>query len=587
MEAASPCLARFVPIHLRPFRGPHQIFTSLNAPLTGTASNWVRIQDASLLRDILRLTGGNPYELMLVGHYLWLTCQNGDQDRYELTPRVLDLVIPHLALLASAGDALLDGAQAIDKLADEHVRQAVRLVALSQLSVRQIAIARILKVDSRDADHVDQAILTADIEQETERVVTELEALQEAGVVQLRDDQERFSVVGGRPAAVLLKYKARARFGAEVSSNPFEMSFLATVGRALARDATLRVREILGDSTSLGFSIILSEDGAGRLSPRPAIRDLSTSGRIGRLVEAEIDIIPSSVDTFDRIAELLAENDLTIALVSTAVIYGRQQLEYTELWELPSGTQQEDLGHAWSAVAEEWEPVVAAADLSWNGSDYAVLHGEAARQALIVMQRYAATSAVHLLFDRWHEDRDERLLARATQISEEAVATMRATGLSERELSGELSAMLSRVGFLKSFDDELLGEAREALEDALRIGEADGWVTRWNLANVAARQSDTPSAKEQLAKVIEEVAGWNSTASLLIFVPGRAAADSLVNATPGGFLDLLELQRAVVDAVAAGDGVLNGIVERCRASDDVATAQAASWVAESFPGPST
>jgi hypothetical protein len=164
---------------------------------------------------------------------------------------------------------------------------------------------------------------------------------------------------------------------------------------------------------------------------------------------------------------------------------------------------------------------------------------------------------------------------------------MRATGLSERELSGELSAMLSRVGFLKSFDDELLGEAREALEDALRIGEADGWVTRWNLANVAARQSDTPSAKEQLAKVIEEVAGWNSTASLLIFVPGRAAADSLVNATPGGFLDLLELQRAVVDAVAAGDGVLNGIVERCRASDDVATAQAASWVAESFPGPST
>jgi hypothetical protein len=586
IEAASPCLIRFTPIRLRPFRGLQQIFTSLNGPLSGAASKWVRGEDVSFLRDVLRLTGGNPYELMLVAHHMWLTCQAGDQERYELTPRVLDRLIPPLALLASAGDALLDGAQAIDRLADEHVRRAVQLVALSELTVRQIAIAQTLRVDSRDSDRVDHRILTADVDAETDRILVELERLQDAGVVQLHADRERFSVVGGRAASVLLKYKARARLGAEVSSQPFEMSFLATVGRALARDATLRARERFGDSASLGFSIILSEAGAGRFSPRAAIRDLSASGRIARLVQAEIDLIPPDVTTFKRITELLTEDELTVALVSTAVTDEDQELEYTELWELPLATEVEAVGDAWSAVTEEWQPLVAAADLHWNGSEYAVLHGEQARQALIVMQRYAATGAVHKLFQRWVEDRDPLFLARATQISEEAVATMRASGLSERELDGELSGMLSRVGFLKSFDDELLHEARLATEEAMRIGEADGWVTKWNLAHIAARQGDIPTARQQLKIAAEAAAGWSTTAtaSVLVFVPGRPTADCMIEVTEVGLPDILKLQGAVLRAVEEGRAGLAEIVEQSQASKDAAVVRAAGWMATAFAG---
>jgi hypothetical protein len=584
IEAASPCLVRFTPIQLRPFRGPHQIYTSLNGPLSGAASGWVRGDDVSFLLDVLRLTGGNPYELMLVGHHMWLTCQAGDQERYELTPRVLDRLIPPLALLASAGDALLDGAQAIDRLADEHVRRAVQLVALSQLTVRQIAIAQILKIDSRDSDRVDDRILTADIEAETQRILTELEGLQDSGVVQLHADEERFSIVGGRAASVLLKYRARARLGAEVSSQPFGMNFLATVGRALSRDATLRTRESFEDSASLGFSFMLSEAGAGRLSPRAAIRDLCTSGRIARLVQAEIDLIPSDAGMFERITELLTEDELTVALVSTAVTDEGQELEYTELWELPLGTEVEAVGDAWSAVTEEWQPVVAAADLSWNGSEYAVLHGERARQALIVMQRYAATRAVHKLFARWEEDREGPFLTRATQISEEAVSTMRASGLSERELDGELSGMLSRVGFLKSFDDALLDEAKTATEEAIRIGEADGWVTKWNLAHIAARQGDVSGAREQLEIVVEAATGWSSraTASVLVFVPGRPAADCMLAISDTGLEDLLRLQGGVLGAVEHEDIDLAEIVEGCEGSDDPAVVLAAGWVAEAF-----
>jgi hypothetical protein len=579
-EAASPCLSRLMPVWLHPFRGPHQIFTSLRAPLAGAERDWIRADDAAFLRDVLRLTGGNPHELMLVGHHLWLTCQRGEQESYALTPRVLDRLIPHLSVLTSGGDALLDGAEAIDRLAEEHVRQAVELVALSRLTVRQIAIARILKVNSRDADRVDRAILTADIGEETRRVLAEVQELQEAGVIQLHADRERFSVVGGRPASVLLKYKARARIGAEVSSQPFEQDFLVAVGAALARDATVRTIEDLDGSGSLGYSAIVSSDGAGRLSPRPAIRKLAMSDGIARLAQTEMDLVPWGAPEYRRIAELLTDDDPSVALVYTAVTHGRQQLEYTELWDLAGGVKHEDVAAAWSAIAEEWQPVVAAADLNWNGSEFAVLRGDIARQTLIVLHRYAATSAVHSLFDRWHKTRDQDALRRAQEVADEAVATMRASGLSESELAGELSGMLSRVGFLKSFDDKQLAEARTALEDALRTGDADDWVTNWNLANVAARQGDVATALAQLDAVAAAAADWESYAFVLVFIPGRDARESLVRLSDVGMAALLQLQRALV-AVSDGEAPeLRELVDDCVATGDPGAMEAARWAAD-------
>lgn len=580
VQAASPCLARFVPVWLMPFRGPHQIFTSLSAPLSDAAHGWVDAEDAAFLRDVLRLTGGNPYEVMLVGHHLWQTCQSGEQERYRLTPRVLDRVIPSLSLLAEGGDALLDGANAIDRLEEDQVRHAVELVSLSRLSIRQIAIARILKIDSRDSDRVDRAILTADVAEEELRVLAELDGLQEAGVVQLHADRDRFSVVGGRPASVLLKYKARARIGAAASGQPFELSFLGAVGRALARDAALSTLQSLTGSDSLGFSAILSRDGAGRLSPRPAIRKLATAGGISRLVEAEVDLVPWGANEFGRIGDLLTHDDLAVALVYTAVTHGRDQLEYTELWEVPADLSQEHIATAWSSVTEEWEPVAAAAEIGWGGSEFAVLYGDQARQALIVLQRYAATSAVHSLFDRWYKGREQNDLRRAQQIADEAVATMRATGLSEWELGGELSGMLSRVGFLKSLDDDLLGEAREALEEALQTGLADTWVTKWNLANVMARQGNAEEASLLFQEMVEATEQWSGYAFVLAYVPGRPGFESLVKITDAGIAPLTDLQIA---AVSASTGLIDPVrigaaIAACIESGDMGAARAAEWI---------
>ena len=413
-----------------------------------------------------------------------------------MTTRVLDRVIPTLSLHASAGDALRDGAAAIEKLADERVGRAVELVARAEMTIRQIAIAQILKVESRDADRVDERLLSADIDAEADRVRGELEALQEAGVATLHSDQETFSIVGGEAAAVLLKYKARSRSGAGGSGQPFEMNFLATAGRALARDAAVKAREGVSGAEILGFSLLLSEDGAGRLSSRAAIRALSRGAGIARLAQAEVDLIPASVEAFDRTGQLLGEEQISVGLVSISIVDDEQEFEYSEAWELAPGTNEQLLSDAFSSVTEEWQRLVEAAELRWNGLEQVVLHGEQARSALVAMQRYAATGAVYELFDRFEEQNDSEALDRAMRIGEASVAGMEATGLSDRELDGEMSLTLSRVGFLRSFDDVRLPSAREAIERALAVGDADGWVTRWNLMNIQARQGNLDQARE-------------------------------------------------------------------------------------------
>jgi hypothetical protein len=139
--------------------------------------------------------------------------------------------------------------------------------------------------------------------------------------------------------------------------------------------------------------------------------------------------------------------------------------------------------------------------------------------------------------------------------------------------------MLSRSGFFKSFDDARLDEARGALEEALRTGAADSWVTKWNLANVAARQGDGSAALALLDDVAEATAEWKGDAFVLVFVPGRPATQSLIKVTDAGTSVLLELQRAMM---AEGiDGVdFAKIVERCSTCGDVGAASAATWVAE-------
>ena len=229
VEAVSPCLRRFVRVPLLPFWTLDRIRACLTAPLDAEDSKRLMPdRPLPLLADLARLTGGNPFEIALVAKHLWFACRLGEQEHYELTPRVLERALPELALSTGAQGGLVDGARAMRDLDPSRLGAALDLVALSALTVREIAIARLLGVPNRD-NNLNPRLLSADLDEEEQRVADELAELEGRGVVVL-DDDGRFTVRGGHRAEVALKYQARSLLVADVVDKPFGIPFLPCVG---------------------------------------------------------------------------------------------------------------------------------------------------------------------------------------------------------------------------------------------------------------------------------------------------------------------------------------------------------------------
>lgn len=574
-EAASSCLERVEPVWLEPFYGPTQILTALQVPLPSDCE-YVKGDDLGFVLDLLTLTAGNPYELMVVAEHLWLGCERGEQETYALTPRLLDRVIPHLALRTGEGDALRDGAQAIDCLPEEQVSGAFELASLSRLTVREIAVNRLLKDSSgrRVPDGRKPEDIVDHLGDEEDRVKADLADLEANGVVVVRPDGETFAIVGGRPAAVLLKYKATARVGGS-RERAFGQNFLQVVGRPLARSIVETARQAVPGAVGLGFTINVSNRGIGSRSPRPALRSLSSSGDVTRLIHSEAEIMPWDGAAHNRITELVASDDARVALVCSSINYARGELEFMELWQVPAEVSEATVSEALHATIEARRPLLEATGLTWRGVDSAVVSGVSARKILGLLRPFTSVEAVLQLFGAWREGKDATGVERAIRVCGEAIEVMQTGGLGDGEVGGELSGTFSRLGFLESFDDARLGEARAALEEGQRTGKADGWVTSWNLANVFVREGDVNASLGCLDKVAEEVAaGGSSSATLLFHVPGRAPGDCLLDVKKGGVESLLALQRAVIEDDAP---TRDAAIDLARDSGDDGAVQAAEW----------
>ncbi|HET9593467.1 MAG TPA: hypothetical protein VFP17_11185 [Solirubrobacterales bacterium] len=572
-EAASRCLERLEPVWLEPFYGPQQILTALQAPLP-SGCEYVN-DDLSFVLDLLNLTGGNPYELMVVADHLWLSCERGEQETYALTPRLLDRVIPQLALRTGEGDALRDGAQAIDCLPEEQVSGALELASLSRLTVHEVAIDRLLKDSSgrRIPDGRKPEDIADHLAEEEERVKADLAKLEANGVIAVKADGESFTIVGGRPAAVLLKYKARARIG-DSPERAFGQNFLQAVGRPLTQRLMRDARRAIPGAVSLGFMIVGSDRGIGSRSPRPALRSLAGSGDITRLIHSEAEVMPWDGTAHQEINDLVASDDARVALVCASVNYEQGELEFMQVWKVSDDISEGAVSEALGETVEAWRPLFDVTGLTWRGVDSAVATGASARKSLSILRPFAAVEAVHRLFGSWRDGEDPTGLARAIRTCEESTEVMRRSDQSDLELGGELSATLSRLGFLLSFDDARLDEAQTALEEAKRTGKADDWVTDWNLANILARKGDLDAALKRLDASEEGFERLRNWATLLFHTPGRAAADSVLEVKEDGVKPLFALQRAVFedDTEARNAGI-----KRARDSGDQGAMLGAEW----------
>jgi hypothetical protein len=573
-EAASRCLERLEPVWLEPFYGPHQILTALQAPLP-SGCEYVNRDDLSFVLDLLNLTAGNPYELMVVADHLWLSCERGEQEAYALTPRLLDRVIPQLALRTGEGDALRDGAQAIDCLPEEQIAGALELASLSRLTVHEVAVDRLLKDSSgrQIPDGRKPEDITAHLAEEEDRVKADLANLEANGVIAVQPDGESFAIVGGRPAAVLLKYKARARIG-DSRERAFGQNFLQAVGRPLTQKLLRDARRAIPGAVSLGFMIVGSDRGIGSRSPRPALRSLAGSGDITRLIHSEAEVMPWDGAAHKEITELVASDEARAALVCSSVNYERGELEFMQLWKVPDEISDGTVSEALGETIESWRALFDVTGLTWRGVDSAVVTGAAARKTVSILRPFTAVEAVHTLFGAWREEGDPTELARAIRTCEESTEVMRAGDQSDLELGGELSGTLSRLGFLLSFDDARLDEARSALEEAQRTGKADDWVTDWNLASILAREGKLSAALARLDAAAEDFEGLVNWATLVFHVPGRTASDCVLDVKEDGVRPLLALQRSVIEH---DNAARDAAIELAKESGDPGAVLAAEW----------
>lgn len=570
IEAASPVMRRVELIPLRQLWLLDKIRVCFEGPLSNDQADRLLPKDAdSFLVDVRRLTSGNPFEIALVGYHLWVACRLGEQEHYELTPKVLDRVLSDLARHTGGSAELRAGAKAVRELPPERMRDALDLVALSELTIRQIAIARTLGL-TKGSGPLNPKLLTCDLDAEEAKVQAELEELEELGVVSLGDDG-RFSVQGGRQAAIALKYHARS-FADSESDRPFGIPFIACVGDPLTDECAERAERELEGARRLASGKLLSPTtsaSAARL--RAALESVPFAG-------LELHIAALGTEGFHTVSEIVGSDaDHTIAVVNFTVSADGDELNMIDVWSVPDGVDSHRINQGLSAAIDGCRPIIEAAEHTWSGVHHALYHGQAARDVLTMLMPSIAEWALRERYSAWATGEREEGPVHVAELSGRIVETLRMQRAPDR---WELSGALSRHGFMLSLCEERAEEALAALEEAIERGPADGWVTSWNIAHVLSRLGDYGRAADTLGAIGDAIP---NRAICSFFLPGRPARHSLIEVTAANARAVHALQLAVLAQLAGAPDrdALDDALADC-AEADPESMKVAKWVLDAF-----
>ncbi|HEV3000723.1 MAG TPA: hypothetical protein VGW75_08290 [Solirubrobacteraceae bacterium] len=577
LEAVSPCLRRLLMIPVLPLAMPDDVRVCLTAPLDSAEVERLmpdkREHAAALQRDIANFTQGNAFEIALVAQQMWWACRTGEQDVYKLTPRVLERTLDDLAFYTGIDESVEAGAAAARELPPEQLRGALELVSMERLIPRQIAISRAIEAAAPDSL---EKLCSCDLATAERRVLEELQALADAGVVVLEEDGS-FTVVGGRITALTLQHEARSHAGVDAPEVAFGVPIAARAGAPLARELARRARGQLSGTALRADFPLLTQIGTARGA---RMRAALSAQKVESL---DVELLALDEAGVDEIATQLADSSHPrIALVNLTLRIDGDELDWVELWDLPVDVEQYHILQALSDELDGWQPLIQAAGIAWRGSIVAVFEGPQARRALISLVPAAGHAGVLRLFERWTRTNDREVLDRAVALAEEAAGALRDHGAPRWERGWDVSSMLSVVGFLNSLYEDRRDVARAALEEACERGPGDRWVTFWNLANLAARDGDLKLARQRFERLRPRLEEWNNVAHVAMFVPQRPAAASLVVLTGENALPLLEMQLAVLDFLDPNvltDESIERAVAACAESADESAQLVAEWVA--------
>lgn len=432
--------------------------------------------DPAAAGDIYILTGGNPYEVNLVCHFIWDALRNGEHSGFELSPAVIEQVLDELAERGRHESS--DAISVLSDLASTEYEALARIAPFEALTVRQIALHRLMLADYA----VDQ------LEEEEAGVRADLAALEARRVLTIEAD--RFALSGGSDARLYAKYAVQREGGRAIkygTSYAQRATFVCgdELGEALVGDkyndalitGQRRPHEVGGLQTGRWMTMLCDAASEGALPSLAA------------LLQFPISLEP-----------VVAEREHGLVVTGLALQIGVEEAEHVEVMLNTADLTQDDA----DGIASDW--VTRTAELLDKYSirvlecRVEVLEPELARNLLAYSQLRVFGGLSFLLHSAGLVDQALDALAECVT----QVEALLGGEVTDPLVRWELAEAYSRLAFMNA-TLEKFAEARELLQRSGDLAVGAQWLREYNEGYVLAREGRIDEAAVLAEQAVEHV----------------------------------------------------------------------------------
>ncbi len=487
LQAAAP--RAWAQIEVGPYRDTSSVIDAINKPVTHVeGAPEVKPATPATAGDIAELTGSVPYEVNLVCHFIWDAIQQGEQDAFELSPKVIQRVA---AELEEKGRHQASPEIAIyNSLSQDDYVMLLRYAPYEELSIRELALLALMLSDYDETD----------LEDAEERVRNGLAQLEQKGVVKV--EGERFEIQGSRDARLYLKYAAKHHTSQDLH---FGETYTRAVMRRCARDLAIAiVGEVHGESSAF----------RGR---RPQELGGATAGSwIGTISQAasarDIVVLSGLFGLSIPIEQAVGEHSFLLSVAHLQVgVYDVEHVDVVVNNEERTSEEATDAGETWIATQEDLLDKYGSRVVEWRCF---VLPNETIRAAVAYAYLRLACNASYPVFRNGAREAAETLLGAVIEIAEQLVGTDPADPL----LRTQLASALSHYGFMAANRRDW-NTALERFQRSRRMFVTEEWLLEYNEAHVRACQGQMELACALATAAVEHYSGRIVQALLHAYLP--------------------------------------------------------------------
>jgi hypothetical protein len=453
----------------------------------------------SLIMETIRLTGGSLLLISSLARILRRRASDDGSKSLEITLVALREALNQFRFL-SFGDT---NVAALTRISAADLERALALIPYARFSVREIAVSRLLSVRTEADYPSDPPADSKSIDNEVDRVVADIEELEQLGLV-ARGDLDGavpFQVTDSSLAPVVYEVASRDLLNRSTSGLPYGSSYAELVGGAFARSIIKGACEVLTQATKLA-----TVHQQGTREPRQRSDELSSFvSAIQRgdkpdfssvYVEAASDSGRDGDGGGLVIKDFLLSGAGELVLVQGSVQGETRQAQRLEVWLCAAGSEKVDNALFDQLAAKE--AGFEFAGLKSSGFQSSTLKdGDA---LLLACALDPAGRVPRLIVELYEQGsmKDAYALARASVESADRFGTYQVSN------RGHLGEMRNRLGFLALSLGEY-GVAQQELEAVVEWSHTSGsdaeWLHRWNLAQALAGQGLHREAREALEAI--------------------------------------------------------------------------------------